>query len=227
MTESFSDERLREIYSEFEKYQIILSEHRYNQTAGLEYDKSVMESVSESLVTLSSEFLKNYKEPRQFFLYCISSIAQARKLPLSLEIYERRSELLSTEEFKIHDKPVNWGSWRQFNATETNDANRQKVYDNFIQKAPQLAPLIMKRFNISKQVYSLYDSTPLDAYLEQEFISYDKLKDFITTLGDGARKPFLAAADHFAPEILGKSSFDYYDDFYLARGKYKNSFRFV
>ena len=219
MTESFSDERLREIYSEFEKYQIILSEHRYNQTAGLEYDKSVMESVSESLVTLSSEFLKNYKEPRQFFLYCISSIAQARKLPLSLEIYERRSELLSTEEFKIHDKPVNWGSWRQFNATETNDANRQKVYDNFIQKAPQLAPLIMKRFNISKQVYSLYDSTPLDAYLEREYISYDKLKDFITTLGDGARNPFLAAADHFAPEILGKSSFDYYDDFYLARGK--------
>ena len=219
MTESFSDQRLNEIYSEFEKYQIILDEHRYNQVAGLEYDKSIMESTSETLVALSSEFLKNYQEPRQFFLSCISSIAQARKLPVSLELFEQRMKVLSTDEFKIHDRPVNWGSWRQFNATETDDGNRQKVYDDFIQKAPQLAPLIMKRFNISKQVYSLYDSTPLDAYLEKEFISFDQLKDFLTSLGDGARKPFLAAAEHFAPEILGKEAFNYYDDFYLTRGR--------
>ncbi len=219
MTESFSDERLGKIFSEFEKNKIILDEHRYNQNVGLEYDKSVMESVSQVLITLSSEFLKNYQEPRQFFLYCIASIAQARKLPVSLEIHEQRSEILSTDEFKINDRPINWGSWRQFNATETHDENRKKVYDDFIEKAPLLAPLIMKRFNISKQVYSLYDSNPLDAYLEHEFISYDKLKDFITSLGDGARKPFLEAADHYAPEILGKSNFNYYDDFYLARGK--------
>ena len=75
MTESLSDERLSDIYSEFEKYQIILNEHRYNQIAGLEYDRSKMESASETLVTLSSEFLKNYKEPRPFFLSCISSIS--------------------------------------------------------------------------------------------------------------------------------------------------------
>jgi hypothetical protein len=219
MTDSFSDQRLNEIYSEFEKHNIVLSEHRYNQVAGLEYDKSIMESTSETLVALSSEFLKNYKKPRQFFLFCISSIAQARKLPVSLELFEQRMNVISTDEFKIHDRPVNWGSWRQFNATETDDGNRQKVYDDFIQKAPQLAPLIMKRFNISKQVYALYDSTPLDAYLEKEFISFDQLKDFITTLGDGARKPFLAAAEHFAPEILGKETFNYYDDFYLTRGR--------
>jgi hypothetical protein len=178
-----------------------------------------MESTSETLVTLSSEFLKNYQEPRSFFLHCISTIAQARKLPVSLEIYEQRLEILSTNEFKINDKPVSVNSWRQFNANEPSDGNRKKVYDIFVQRAPQFAPLIMKRFNISKQVYSLYDSSPLDAYLEREFISFDKLKDFITTLGDGARKPFLEAADHFAPEILGKKSFDYYDDFYLAGGR--------
>jgi hypothetical protein len=219
MTESFSDQRLDEIYSEFEKYQIILDEHRFNQVAGLEYDKSIMKSTSETLVALSSEFLKNYQEPRQFFLSCISSIARARKLPVSLELYEQRMKVLSTDEFTIHDRPVNWGSWRQFNATETDDGNRQKVYDDFIQKAPQLASLIMKRFSISKQAYSLYDSTPLDAYLEKEFISYDKLKDILTVLGDGARKPFLAATEHFAPEVLGKEAFDYYDDFYLTRGR--------
>jgi hypothetical protein len=79
--------------------------------------------------------------------------------------------------------------------------------------------LIEKRFNISNQVYSLYNFSPLEAYLERESISYEKLKDFILSLGDGAKSPFLSAAEHFAPEILNKSNFEYYDDFYVARGR--------
>ena len=199
---SSSDEKLNEICLEFEKLQIKLNEQRYNQTAGLEYDKKIMEEMSEGLVKLSKDFLANYKEPRSLYLGSIASIAQAKKLPISLEIYENRSKILSIDEFQVHEKPVNWGSWRQFNATEEDDKNRRKVFDYFIQKAPELAPLILKRFNISRQVYELYESSPLDSYLERESIEYDKLKDFIITLGDGARKSFLAAADHFAPEIL-------------------------
>ncbi len=214
-----SDSKLDEIGVEFEKFHIQLAEQRYNQTSGLEYDKSVMEAASSSLVELSTTFLNEFSEPRSFYLHCIGAISQARKLPVTLELYEKRTEILSSENFKIHGKPVNWGSWRQFNASETEDKNRKNVYDEFIQKAPQIAPLITKRFNIAQQVYKLYETSPLDAYLEQESITYDKLKDFINILGDGARKAFLEAADHFAPEILGKDSFDYYDDFYLARGR--------
>ncbi|PWI48312.1 hypothetical protein CEE45_07610 [Candidatus Heimdallarchaeota archaeon B3_Heim] len=216
---SSSDNRIDEIGVEFEKYHIQLSEQRYNQTSGLDYDKAVMEAASNSLVDLSTSFLTQYSEPRSFYLHCLAAISQARKLPVTLELYEKRTKILSSEKFKIHGKPVNWGSWRQFNAVEPEDNNRKQLFDEFIQKAPNIAPLITKRFNISRQVYKLYESSPLDAYLEREYLTYNKLKDFVNILGDGARKSFLVAADHFAPEILGKESFDYHDDFYLARGR--------
>lgn len=202
---------------EFEKFIVQLREQRYNLTAGLSYDKNLMESVSETLVGLSSEFLNTYEEPRSFYLDSIDNIAKARKLPLSLEIYEKRIALISTKDFQIRDKPVNWGSWRQFNAQSSDPKDRKQIFDDFINKIPELTPLIIKRFNISRQIYSLYESSPLEAYLEKEFLSFDNLRDLIFALGDGARKPFLVAADHYAPEILGKETFEYFDDFYVAR----------
>ena len=210
---------IEELGVDFEKYFTQLSEQKYNQLAGLPYNKDLMNSVSETLVGLSSEFLSSYEEPRAFYLDSIETIANARKLPLSLEIYEKRIAHISTKEFHFNNKPVNWGSWRQFNALSSNPDDRQKVFDEFITKIQELAPLISKRFNISRQVYSLYDSSPLEGYLEKEFLSYEKLLDLIFSLGDGARKPFLVAAEHFAPEILKKDSFEYYDDYYVARGQ--------
>ena len=205
--------------AEFEKYVVQLDVQRYNQTAGLSYDKNLMQSVSETLVGLSSEFLNSHEEPRIFYLNSIDTIAEARKLPLINEIYEKRMSLISTKDFQFQGKPVNWGSWRQFNAQSSNPNDRQQIFDDFINKIPDLTPLIIKRFNISRQVYSLYGSSPLEAYLEQEFLSYENLQDLIFALGDGARKPFLSAADHYAPEILGKDTFEYYDDFYVTRGR--------
>ncbi|MFX1516231.1 MAG: M3 family metallopeptidase [Promethearchaeota archaeon] len=204
---------------EFENYVTQLFEQRYNQTAGLPYNKDLMASLSETIVELSSEFLNSYEEPRAFYLNSIYRISEARKLSLSNEIYEKRTTQISTEEFRIHKKPVNWGSWRQFNAQSPNSKDRQKVFDEFVDKIPGLAPLIMKRFNISRQVYSLYDSSPLEAFLEREYLAYEKLYDLILALGDGARKTFLQAANHYAPEILNKESFEYFDDFYLARAR--------
>ncbi|MHA2204015.1 MAG: M3 family metallopeptidase [Candidatus Hodarchaeales archaeon] len=214
---------IEDLGAEFEKYVTQLFEQRYNQTAGLSYDKNLMETHSETLVGLSSEFLNSYEEPRSFYLNSIYRIAEARKLPLSNEIYEKRMSLISTKKFSIHKKAVNWGSWRQFNAKSSDPEDRHRVFDEFVNKIPDLASLVMKRFNISRQVYSLYDSSPLEAYLEKEFISYEKLCDLILALGDGARKPFLQAADHYAPEILNKETFDYFDDFYLARARIYSS----
>ncbi|UCG04297.1 MAG: hypothetical protein JSW11_09980 [Candidatus Heimdallarchaeota archaeon] len=205
--------------AEFEKYVTQLFEQRYNQTAGLPYDRNLMGSLSETLVGLSSEFLNSYEEPRSFYLNSIYRIAEARKLPLSNEIYDQRMTLISTKKFQIHKKAVNWGSWRQFNAQSINSKDRQLIFDEFVKKIPDLAPLILKRFNISRQVYSLYGSSPLEAFLEREFLSYEKLYDLILALGDGARKPFLQVANHYAMEILDKETFEYFDDFYLARAR--------
>ena len=216
---STSVRSLDDLGVEFEKYVTQLFEQRYNQTAGLPYNKDLMASLSETIVGLSSEFLNSYEEPRAFYLNSIYRIAEARKLSLSNEIYEKRMTKISTEEFRIHKKPVNWGSWRQFNAQSSNSKDRKKVFDEFVDKISGLAPLIMKRFNISQQVYSLYDSSPIEAFLEREYLSSEKLYDLILALGDGARKTFLQAANHYAPEILNKQSFEYFDDFYLARAR--------
>jgi len=210
---------LNDLGVEFERYVTQLFEQRYNQTAGLSYDKELMASLSETIVGLSSEFLNSYKEPRSFYLNSIYQIAEARKLSLSNEIYEKRMVSISTKNYRIHKKAVNWGSWRQFNAQSSNSKDRKRIFDDFVEKIPDLAPLIMKRFNISRQVYSLYDSSPLEAFLEREYLSYEKLYDLILALGDGARKPFLQAANHYAPEILNKETFEYFDDFYLARAR--------
>jgi len=214
---SFSS--LDELAIDFEKFTIQLNEERFNQIAGLPYDKEKMEAVSNSLTELSSEFLNSYEEPRSFYLNAIGTTAQARKLPLTLKIHEERVTLISTNEFKIHNKPVNWGSWRQFNALASNSLDRKRIFDDFISKATDLAPLIMKRFEVSQEVYSLHESSPLEAYLEKEYLSYERLRDFLTILGDGAKKSFLQAADYYAPEILEKENFEYYDDFYVARGR--------
>ncbi|MFX0122623.1 MAG: M3 family metallopeptidase [Candidatus Hodarchaeota archaeon] len=214
---------LEDLGAEFEKYVTQLFEQRYNQTAGLSYDRNLMESLSETLVGLSSEFLNSYEEPRSFFLNAIHRLSEARKLSLSNEIYEKRMSLISTNKFYIHKKAVNWGSWRQFNAQSSNPKDRQQVFDEFVNRISDLGPLIMKRFNISRQVYSLYGSSPLEAFLEKEFFSYERLYDLILTLGDGARKPFLLAAEHYAPKILDKKMFEYFDDFYLARARIYSS----
>ncbi|MFX0013791.1 MAG: M3 family metallopeptidase [Promethearchaeota archaeon] len=205
--------------AEFEKYVVLLREQRYNQKAGLSYEKSLMESLSETLVGLSSEFLSSYEKPKAFYLNAIDTIAEARKLPLSIDIYDKRMSVISSQTLKINGKAVNWGTWRQFNAQTENPNDRKLVFDEFISKIPDLTPSIVKRFNISRQVYSLYGSSPLTAYLEKEFLSYEELQDKIFALGDGARKPFLEAADHFAPKILGKENFEYFDDFYVTRAR--------
>lgn len=210
---------LNQFGADFEKYAIQMSEQRYNQTAGLQYDKELMKSIAETQVELCSEFISSYLDPRPLYRSAIATIAQARKLPLTIELHEKRPMIIRNTKFEVNGNPVNWGSWRQFNSKATNSDDRREVFDDFIRKAPELGPLIEQRFQTSREVYSPYDISPLDAYLDREGFSYQKLHDLITFLGDGARKPFLSASDHFAPEILEKAHFEYFDDFYVARGR--------
>jgi hypothetical protein len=205
--------------ADFEKYAIQMSKQRYNQIAGLEYDEKLMKSIAETQVELSSEFLSSYVEPRSLYLSAISTIVAAQKLPLTIEIHELRPKKIRNSKFEVNGNPVNWGSWRQFNSQSTSVDDRKEVFDDFIQKAPQLSPIIEQRFQTSREIYSNYNYSPLDAYLEREGFNYQKLHDLIQFLGEEARKPFLSASEHYAPEILGKPHFEYFDDFYVARGR--------
>ena len=210
---------LEELASRYEKLNSQLSEQYYNQYAGLSYDRELMKRLAQQLTEISKEFLEKFTEPRNMYLASIETIAEAERLEVELDFHDQRMEKISTEKHSINGKKVNWGNWRQFNS-QTDDAQKRKeVFDEFIAKAPTISHLVEKRMNISKEVYKRYGLTPLDSYLELEQISYDELLNLLKRLGDGAKQTFLTAADRFAPQVLHKTTTEYYDDFYTWRGR--------
>ena len=210
---------LNELASQYEKLSGKLSEQYYNQYAGLTYDRKLMKQLARQLTEISKEFLEKFTDPRSMYLASIETIADAERLEVELDFHDQRMEKISTEKHQIDGKKVNWGNWRQFNS-QTDDAKRRReVFDEFIAKAPTIAHLVEKRMNITKEVYKGYDLTPLDSYLELEQISYNELTNLLQKLGDGAKQTYLTAAEHFAPQVLHKTTTEYYDDFYTWRGR--------
>jgi len=178
-----------------------------------------MKKLSQELTEISKEFLAKFTEPRSMYLESIGTIAAAERLEVELDFHDQRMEKISTDKHTLGGKKVNWGNWRQFNSQTDDPHKRKEVFDEFIAKAPTIAHLVEKRMNISRQVHSRYGLTPLDSYLEHEKITYEELISLLEKLGDGAKHNFLAATEHYAPEVLHKSKTEYYDDFYTWRGR--------
>jgi len=210
---------LSETMSRYERFLVQLSEQRYNQKAGLPFDKELMKQLSEELTIVCSEFLKNFSEPRSMYLESIATIAAARRLEVELEFEETRMVKISSDKYSVGGKRLNWGNWRQFNSATDDFGKRKEVFDDFISKAPSIAPLVEKRMAVSRDVYAEYGMTPLDSYLEFEQMSFDELREFLTRLGDGAKESFLMAAEQYAPEVLSKKNLEYYDDYYTWNGR--------
>jgi hypothetical protein len=210
---------LKDLASRFEKLTNQQSEQYYNQEAGLPYDRGLMKKLAQELTDVSKEFLDKYSEPRRMYLASIDTIATAERLEAELDFNDQRMEKISTEKYTIEGKRVNWGNWRQFNSVTEDAKQRKEVFDEFISKAPQIAPLVEKRMSISRAVYKRYHTTPLETYLELEQTSYEELERLLEKLGDGAKDAFLSSAEHFASQVLHKSTVEYYDDFYTWRGR--------
>ncbi|HET7391674.1 MAG TPA: M3 family metallopeptidase, partial [Nitrososphaeraceae archaeon] len=105
----------------------------------------------------------------------------------------------------------------------------EEVFDEFIEKTKHISPIIENRFSQVKQVYTENrhskddkemnnELDPVSAYLEQENISYEKLVEFIKSIGQRAKKPFKDALNDIGKTVLGKEP-EYYDDFYFFRNK--------
>ena len=210
---------LQELAQRFEKLTNQQSEQYYNQEAGLPYDRELMKKLAEKLTDVAQEFLDKFSEPRRMYLASIDTIASAERLEAELDFNDKRMEKISTEKYTIDGKKLNWGNWRQFNSATQEASKRKEVFDEFISKAPQIAPFLEKRMEISRKVYERYHTTPLEAYLELEQTSYKELQNLLERLGDGAKKAYLSAAEHYAPEVLQKNIVEYYDDFYTWGGR--------
>lgn len=205
------------------------ADEEYKQYAGLDFKKEIIEQLAEIKLNNSKILIDFFPNPRLLLLGAIEDIAYSKNKRLELELHNTRNEKVSSSKFKFEGSAVNWSTWRQFNSHEKDHTKRKELFDEFILKTRYITPIIEKRFLSIKQVYEEYGYSKvepkeenkldtLSAYLEHENISYDKLIEFIKSMGERAKKPFEESSMDIGRTILGKEP-EYYDDFYFFRNK--------
>ena len=213
------------------------TDEEYKQYAGLDYNEKIIEQLAKIKIENSNIFINYFSYPRTPFLGALEDIAYSKTKKLELELHNARNTKITSSNFLYKDSPVNWSTWRQYNSIEKEPKNRKQVFDEFIGKTKYIAPVVENRFSIIKQIYlenehvsrernkkEMYDDDnsildPVSAYLEQENISYEKLMEFIKSMGQRAKKPFQDALTDIGKTILEGKEPEYYDDFYYFRNK--------
>jgi hypothetical protein len=208
------------------------TDEEYKQYAGLKYDEKLIEQLAEMKISNSKIFIDFFSHPRPLLIGAIENIAYSKTKKLELKLHNERNTKICSSKNMFKDFPVNWSTWRQFNSLEKEHKNRKEVFDEFIEKTKYIAPIIESRFSTIKQVYEEENKDgegekernesikqdPVSAYLEHENMSYEKLVEFIKSMGQKAKKPFKDALSDIGKTILGKEP-EYYDDFYYFRNK--------
>ena len=205
------------------------TDEEYKQYAGLNYNEKIMEHLAQMKIRNSSLFIDFFSNPRPLFLKAIEDISYSKTKKLELELHYARNTKIASSKHIFKGFPVNWSTWRQFNSLVNEPKSRKEVFDEFIEKTKYITPLVEKRFSTIKQVYlenapghkddnreTVDKLNPLSAYLENENMSYEKLMEFVKSMGQRAKKPFKDALADTGREILDKEP-EYYDDFYYFR----------
>jgi oligoendopeptidase F len=210
------------------------SDEEYKQYAGIDYNEKLIEHLAQMKIKNSKIFIEFFSNPRPLFRGAVEDIAYSKTKNLELELRNTRNTKIVSSNYVFKGSPVNWSSWRQFNSIESDPKSRKKVFDEFLNKTKYIMPLIETRFSIIKQIYQenvndirehqkdelpRFNLDPLSGYLENENISYEKLVEFVKSVGQRAKKPFQEALSDIGKEILGNREPEYYDDFYYFRNK--------
>ncbi|MFZ0513211.1 MAG: M3 family metallopeptidase [Candidatus Nitrosopolaris sp.] len=214
-----------------EAIHVAATDEEYKQYAGIDNNEKLIERLAELKLSNSKIFIDFFSNPRALVLGSIEDIVYSKTKKLELGLHNARNTKIVSSTHKFNDSYVNWSTWRQFNSHEKDHVNRKDLFDEFIVKTKYIAPIIEKRFLSIKQVYEEYNGLgkseennnnnkldPVSAYLEHENISYDKLIEFIKSIGQKAKKPFRDTLMDIGKTILGKEP-EYYDDFYFFRNK--------
>ena len=200
-----------------ESYSVVYSNENWRMYNGLEFDEDFMKAIAREKATHAKLFLSVSRRPRRLFLKCVDDVSDAEKTPLYLKLDKARAEKVVSKKKRFHGKPVNWKSWRQYNAV-ADAKSRKLVYDELVQKTPTIRPLIRDMFRKSWAVHAKYGTKPLSVYLESERIRLGDLKELVQKLGAAVKRPFREALSRFSMEVK-KAPAEYYDDFYYFRGR--------
>jgi oligoendopeptidase F len=208
------------------------TDEEYKQYAGLNYNEKLIEQLAQMKKRNSTIFIDFFSHPRPLLLGSVEDIAYSKTKKLELDLHDARNTQITSTMHTFKGSQVNWSNWRQFNSIEKVPKNRKEVFDEFIEKTKYIKPFIENRFSNIKQVYKenrISDGNnekglninldPVYAYLEHENISYEKLVEFIKSMGHRAKKPFRDALTDIGKTILGGKEPEYYDDFYYFRNK--------
>ncbi|MBA3285425.1 MAG: hypothetical protein H0U27_10270, partial [Nitrosopumilus sp.] len=208
------------------------TDEEYKQYSGLKYSEKLIEQLAQMKIRNSTIFVDFFSHPRPLLLGAVEDIAYSKTKSLELELHNARNTKIASSRHMFKGSPVNWNTWRQFNSIEKDPRSRKDVFDEFVEKTKHIAPTVENRFSAIKQIYreNAYgvkedggkepngNLDPVSAYLENENLSYEKLVDFVKSMGHRAKKPFKDALDDIGKEILDKEP-EYYDDFYYFRNK--------
>lgn len=212
---------LIELCRELEDVEVKFNDEYFKMYAGFDYDKTLLKKLSEKKYEISNEILKHFKEPIRLYIASVFTIIEHARLDIKLQLYDAKNQNIVDEEYTINGKPVNWSSWRQFNAQTEDPKARKHVFDTFIEKVPLITPLEDKFFEMSRNITREYGTTPLETYLKFEGLGYERLVNLVNKLGSSAKDMFQKGLEYYSMEILKKPA-EYYDDMYLFRGKIYN-----
>jgi hypothetical protein len=209
----------------------------YKKYSGLAYSNKIILYLSKLRFMNSKLFLDSYDEPVELYVSAADSFVESSTRDLELKLHDQRTKkIVSKKRLFTDGRPINWNNWRQFNSQEKDSGKRKEVFDEFIIATKDISPIIFDRFKKIKKLYSKINDQnksvrtieldPLNSYLYHECISYEKLVDFVTHMGNKARKPFEKTLKDISSEILGHNA-EYYDDFYFFRNKVYDDFQKV
>src|ERR1700746_2653971 len=150
-----------------ESYSVLYSHENWKNNNGLEFDECFMKNIAKRKAAHAELFLSSSRRPRRLFLKCVADVSESKKTPITLELDKARAEKVVSKKRRFHGRPVNWKSWRQFNAI-ADATSRKLVYDDLVRKTPTIRPLIKAMFQQSWNTHRKYGITPLRSYLEGE-----------------------------------------------------------
>jgi len=200
---------------ELEALESDLNRETYRQYAGLPYDQALMEQRSREIETLVQRVLAEVPTaefPRPLLFATIRGSRASEYTRLDNEIYKMRGEIVSVED---GSETVNLNNVRLFNRTHARDPlRRRRVFDALLDRAQALTPRLAERFVLSRELFDRYGMTPLDAYLEEEGVTFAGLADLVDSTARAAGAAFGEALAAYAGELIGHAP-AYYDDFYV------------
>lgn len=195
-----------------EKLQVYGGKEYFKLHTGQKYSKEKIHAFEKESLKQCLEFLKKFKKPKELHSMCVGGVAGSKTYKLYLQLHDLRAKAICSKKYKIC-----WPNWRTF-AVNAEDSARKEVFDEFIKKAPAIAPVIKKNFDESKKIYAQYGLEPLTEHLEDHKITLKTLKSTIIKLREGVKKSYWKEFNEYSQKILGREP-RYYDDLYFMRNK--------